>query len=512
MLKFKKNVEIRKMDMSIKRPAVIIFLYILYGLLMSYFNVANIIFFTLLFISFVMLFIIFRDNSLRIIFMICIFLGTFTFFHTSYRLDYISDLDKFTDDNISITAKVVSAPSYKEKTTWIYVKDVKYELDGKIYTSKDKLQIVIYNDNGKYKVGSYYRFYGKVKHPIALKDFNYNLFLRTLNVYNYMNVNYKNIDFVMEDHFPFYLDKAFVLRDRYRSNLEINMKSEDNVNLLMGMLFSEKNVDDETYANFKITGLSHVLAVSGLHVGLIYAVIVYFLSMFDIKKRYRVFIIAPVLFIYVMLAGMSFSATRAMMLCLFNEVLSMKHEEDNDPFNHTFIIASILLLINPLSIFHVSFQLSFSAVMGIFLLSPVMRNKLLDVFNEDNNIVKYFIELFCISTSAYLFTLPIIINTFGAMSVISILCNLIIVPFIAPIIIMGLIGGLSGRFVFGYIVLNLLDMILTFIRRLVKILASVPFASVSVGHLNIVVLFLYYTLLLIFAGYITISKKKKSEF
>ena len=77
---------------------------------------------------------------------------------------------------------------------------------------------------------------------------------------------------------------------------------------------------------------------------------------------------------------------------------------------------------------------------------------------------------------------------------------------------MGLIGGLSGRFVFGYIVLNLLDMILTFIRRLVKILASVPFASVSVGHLNIVVLFLYYTLLLIFAGYITISKKKKSEF
>ena len=145
--------------MNIKRPAVIIFLYILYGLLMSYFNAENIIFFSLLLISFVLLFILFRDISLRIIFIICILISTFTFYHTSYRLDYISDLDKFTDDNISITAQVVSAPSYKEKTTWIYVKDVKYELNGKIHTSNDKLQIVIYNDNGKYKVGSYYRFY-----------------------------------------------------------------------------------------------------------------------------------------------------------------------------------------------------------------------------------------------------------------------------------------------------------------------------------------------------------------
>ena len=63
---------------------------------------------------------------------------------------------------------------------------------------------------------------------------------------------------------------------------------------------------------------------------------------------------------------MSVSALRAMFLCILNEILTLKHEKDNDAFNNIFIIAIILLMINPLNLFNVSFLLSFSAVVGFF--------------------------------------------------------------------------------------------------------------------------------------------------
>ena len=96
---------------------------------------------------------------------------------------------------------------------------------------------------------------------------------------------------------------------------------------MMGIMFSDKSLSEETTEDFNAVGLSHVLAVSGLHVGLIYGVILFILSIFNINKKYRAFIIAPILFIYVMLAGMSVSALRAMFLCILNEILTLKHEK-----------------------------------------------------------------------------------------------------------------------------------------------------------------------------------------
>ena len=496
--------------MDIKRPAIVLFLYVLYSIILAYLQCPILIYILGLVLSCLVLFKLFPNNSLRVIFIVCIIFGLITFVHTNYKLNYNSELNQFAEKNITFTAKIVKAPVYKEDKTPLYVKDINIFYEGKTVHIKDKVLINVYYDYHTYNVGDYYKFTGKVKTPKAFDDFDYNLYLKTIGVYNYINVNTNKVEFNKSGHLIFYLDKIFELRDSFKLNLLKNIDDEENVNLIMGIMFSDKSLSEETTEDFNAVGLSHVLAVSGLHVGLIYGVILFIISMFNINKKYRVFIVAPILFMYVMLAGMSVSALRAMFLCILNELLSLKHEKDNDAFNNIFVIAIILLMINPLNLFNVSFLLSFSAVIGIILLAPVIQFKILEMFYEESRFKKNIVGLFSVSISAYLFTIPIILNSFGTVSIISIIGNLLIVPLMAPIMIIGIVGGLFGNFLFGMFLLHFLNIILSIIRYIISILASFPFATVSIENMSVVFIILYYFVLLLLSGYIKIPIKHKA--
>lgn len=498
------------MEMNIKRPAIVIFLYVLYGIIAAYFDVSFLIFALIGILSVIVLIILFKDIPLRIIFVICILLSFVSFVHTNFKLDYKSALDSYVNNKVTFVGRICKVPVEKEKKTQLYVNDISFKDGNKIINTNDKILINVYYDNHSYKVGDYYEFSGKVKRAVSFDDFDYNLYLKTIGVYNYLNINKNNVSFVREGHLPLYLDKAFDLRDKFKSNLAENTDDKDNLNLLMGILFSDKSLNDDIKDNFNDTGLSHILAVSGLHVGLIYGFIAGILSIFAVERKYRVFIIAPLLFIYVMLAGMSVSATRAMILCLMNETLSLKHERDNDVFNHLFIIAIILLLFNPLNLFNVSFTLSFSAVVGILLMAPVIEFKIMDRFSENNKILRSIVSIFSVSICAYLFTIPVIINSFGSVSLISMVGNFVIVPLVAPIMIIGIIGGIFSNFIVGKIIINLLDLLLGIIRNIVSFLADLPFATVEIDDLNIIVIVAYYVFILFLGGYIKFFKKKKS--
>ncbi len=496
--------------MDIKRPAIVLFLYILCSILLAYLNCPILIYIIGLILSCLFLIKLFPDNALRLIFIVCVIFGLISFVHTTYKLNYNSELNKYSNENISFTAKIVKAPVYKEDKTQLYVKDIDIFDNGETIHINDKVLINVYADYNSYNVGDYYKFYGKVKIPKAFDDFDYSLYLKTIGIYNYVNVNAYKVEYSKSGHLFFYLDKFFELRDVLKNNLLKNINNEENVNLMMGIMFSDKSLSEETTEDFNAVGLSHVLAVSGLHVGLIYGVILFILSIFNINKKYRAFIIAPILFIYVMLAGMSVSALRAMFLCILNEILTLKHEKDNDAFNNIFIIAIILLMINPLNLFNVSFLLSFSAVVGILLLYPVIQFKILELFYEESKFKKNVVSLFSVSISAYLFTIPIILNSFGSVSIISIVGNLIIVPLIAPIMIMGIIGGIFGNLLFGMFLLHFLDIILSIVRYVISLLASIPFAMVSIPDMNLILIILYYFILLLLSGYIKIPFRHKS--
>ncbi len=143
-------------------------------------------------------------------------------------------------------------------------------------------------------------------------------------------------------------------------------------------------------------------------------------------------------------------------------------------------------------------------------MAPVIEFKIMDRFSENNKILRSIVSIFSVSICAYLFTIPVIINSFGSVSLISMIGNFVIVPLVAPIMIIGIIGGIFSNFIVGKIIINLLDLLLGIIRNIVSFLADLPFATVEIDDLNIIVIVAYYVFILLLGGYIKFFKNKKS--
>jgi competence protein ComEC len=187
------------------------------------------------------------------------------------------------------------------------------------------------------------------------------------------------------------------------------------------------------YAN---VGAMHVLAVSGLHVGLVYIFLNHLLFFFKKGRRQQVikaFIIVLVILIYAGITGFSPSVTRAAIM--FSLVaLGKIIRKGSSIYNIIFVSAFGMLFFDPTLLFNVSFQLSYVAVIGIIYLFP----RLFELWVPGNAVVQYLWGLVCLSLSAQLVTFPIALYYFGLFPSWFLLTNLIVVP--AAVVELG--GGL----------------------------------------------------------------------
>lgn len=220
------------------------------------------------------------------------------------------------------------------------------------------------------------------------------------------------------------LDQKF--RETIKDSLLKNM-SEENANITYAMLFGDKSGIDETVrSNFQISGIAHILAVSGLHVGLVAGILAWIMKKLKAKNWLNLLITAAILIFYCYLCGFSPSVVRAtiMSICmLLTTCLGKKY----DSLSAIGLAGLILLLIKPLYAFDIGFQLSFGCVIGIaifyksvysFLRKPIKK------FVLPNCIAKSL----AVSFSAQFLILPVLINCFDGVSFLSIFANLIIIP------------------------------------------------------------------------------------
>jgi competence protein ComEC len=223
-----------------------------------------------------------------------------------------------------------------------------------------------------------------------------------------------------------------------------NRLSDRNRALYKALILGEQQaIDYDLRGSFNITGLGHVLAVSGLHVGLVawfsFFLVRWLMSLSysltlkaDIKKIAAVITLFPVV-AYSCLAGFQVSTQRAMIMVvayLFSILIGRERE-----IWSTLALAAIMVLaIDPNSIFTISFQLSFGAVIGIIWLSPVIIKMLPDPFpsqgqkNIFGRIYLYVTGLIVITLTATVFLMPLTLFYFQRISVVSIPANLMVVP------------------------------------------------------------------------------------
>lgn len=187
-------------------------------------------------------------------------------------------------------------------------------------------------------------------------------------------------------------------------------------------------IDEETRDAYAMTGTAHVLALSGLHVGVI--VLALFVILSWVPARWlRFTLIALSLAAYVVLTGSGASILRAaVMAVLFLGAYNLGRVAR--PFNTLGLTGLLLLILDPAFLFDIGFQLSFAAVGGIVLLYGPMCAWLRERIPllSRSLLLERTAQAFVLSLSAQLFTLPLTIGYFGAVSLISPFINLLVVP------------------------------------------------------------------------------------
>lgn len=181
--------------------------------------------------------------------------------------------------------------------------------------------------------------------------------------------------------------------------------SEQNASLLSAIVLGDKSLlGDEIKAIFTNTGTSHILAVSGMHFGLL---MIIFLGVFErfskwITRKQAVIFMLLILWFYAILTGMSASVIRAIFMfsILFLAQLSNRN---HDPINVLFFTAFVLIVINPMYLFDIGFQLSYLAMLGIYL----FYQKIEAFFQIKYKWINYLWKGIAVGFAAQLLTTPI---------------------------------------------------------------------------------------------------------
>ena len=243
-------------------------------------------------------------------------------------------------------------------------------------------------------------------------------------------------DFLKVSQSPFQFFKN--LRDSLIENYRRNSLSRETFSLGKALIFGDKSeISYRTKKSFIETGLAHLLAISGLHIGILIAVIVFIVRNQNIRNR----LIITILPLYAVFTGLHIPVVRASLmgvLYFFGRVRELRV----NPLNILFFVAFAVVLISPESIFSIGFQLSFIATLGILLSLEIISVRIFDV-----RLLNIITQLFILSFIATVFTLPVILYHFGAFSPITVLATPVTIVPLYAFIGLSVFALLSGFFI-----------------------------------------------------------------
>lgn len=221
------------------------------------------------------------------------------------------------------------------------------------------------------------------------------------------------------------------LRASAAKQLRSHLRAAESSSLAQALLLGDRSaLPGELVQAYSSSGLIHVLAVSGLHVGIVYLLLQTVLGkLLRRQKGLLLVLLLACLWGYAAVTGMSASVTRASLMCT---VLALgKHWQRQAGVYNTLSGAALLLLwYQPSWLFDTGFQLSFAAVTGIVYLQPLL---LKSVYVPHRWVYKIW-ELSCVTLSAQLFTLPLTLHYFGQFPNYFLLTNLLVLPLMAPLL------------------------------------------------------------------------------
>lgn len=371
-----------------------------------------------------------------------------------------------------------------------------YVKDNYIYLSRGEPYlcenvIVQCSDDKKYQVGNSITVYGKIQKfskATNLGQFNSQLYYQIENI-DYQ-VKAEVIEIIDASYSKFHAILYNFKQKLVRVYDTILSKKESGA--LTAMLLGEKQLlEDEIKQLYQQNGISHILAISGLHISLIG------LSIYQLLKKLRCPIIVTTLlsiiliYCYGVLTNFSVSTNRSIVMftvMLLSRIIGKTY----DMLSATALSAFLILLTSPMQIFSAGFLLSFGAVLGLSVLIPCFQI----LFPTKNK----FISSIYISIAAQAMTLPLVLIFFYQLPIYSVLINLIILPCVSILTITALLAGIFGVIYLplGVFLVGGANYILRFYEWLCRLGSNLPGNLITLGKPDSLRVILYFILLILF--------------
>ncbi len=355
----------------------------------------------------------------------------------------------------------------------------------------------------EYEYGDVLEIKGELEIPTVFEDFNYKNYLAKDGIY-YV-VYYPEIKVLEKSKGNFIYQAIFKFKNKVKQGIEKIMPFPE-VSILQAITLGYKQaLSDETKETLNITGIRHIVAISGMHIVILSWIVMYLLIAIGLWRTQAFYFAVALMILFIIMVGAPASAVRAGIMAGIL-LLGEKIGRLRNSGRIAVFAGSIMLAFNPLLLrYDVGFQLSFLAVLGIIYIKPIF-DKWIEKWQKKQEISST-LHIITMTLAAQIATLPILIYNFGRISFISPLANVLIVPLLPFIMSLGLafnIGTIIWPFL-GKILVWPLYIGLAYITHLTNFLSQIPFAAKEVVNVHWAWLIGYYILLV---GFIWLYKKK----
>jgi len=394
--------------------------------------------------------------------------------------------------DIAIVGDVLSLPDTREEKTYVEVEARSLVLSSDTIPVCGRIRVTL---GGDVEYGERLILYGRLDSPPPARNpggFDYRAWLARQNIYNTMSPD--SVIKVGENFGNRFILLAAGIRSYIETTIDRNIGGDKGA-FLKGITIGERGmIPGEVQEVFRNTGVVHILAVSGLHVGILAAMLFLVIRLFRLPNIVNIMVTSACLIVYAFMTGLRPSVVRAttMSILLMSTFLT---ERDTDILNTLCVTAFAILIWNPQFLFDVGFQLSFGATAGIIYLYPKIY-PLIRVRNRgiDNAIIKPF----TVSLSAQAGTTLLAAHYFYRLPVISLIANIFVVPLTGLCIGAGLLLSLVNLLkidllsrVFASAVYGVTALTL----GTVNLFGKVPYGHFWIGSLSPLFLIFYFILL-----------------
>ena len=328
-------------------------------------------------------------------------------------------------------------------------------------------------------------------------QFDYASYLEHQNVFH--QVFLKENNYFLVKHHKNWNSFWYNLQNKLVTSFNIHTFSNENKSILNSLLFGQRKLlDKETITTYSNAGIIHILAISGLHVGILYLLFQFLLKPLRRFKKGKIIELALILFFlwsFAILTGLSASVTRA--VTMFSVIAIGKFLTRNTNTYNTIAFSALLLLIfNPNFIFDVGFQMSYSAVLAIVAFHPFFHYF---YFNK-SKLTKFFIDLILVSLAAQIGVLPLSLFYFNQFPILFLVANIVVIPLTTFILWLG-VSILILNFIFpklSQLLGQLLDFCLSILNIYAKWISSFESFIIKNISFNFSLCLVSYILLIFF--------------